>query len=220
VIIAAERRRRLCAVLCTPAGRRRAIRAAGDNICGAQGDKWDGTITIPAQGLKGFPLSSITVQGDSVSFALKGIPGDPTFTGTLSKDSKTLSGTFSQGGGSIPFALTRTGEAKIDPLPKSTPITKDLEGSWEAALDIDGKILRLGLKLANGPGGAATGTLISIDQGGAEVPIGAVIQTGAQLKLLLPSIAGSYEGALTDGQLIGKWTQGPRTLPLVFKRTK
>lgn len=184
------------------------------------GDKWDGTITIPAQGLKGFPLSSISVQGDSVSFAIKGIPGDPTFTATLSKDSKTLSGDFSQGGGSVPFALTRTGEAKIDPLPKSTPITKDLEGSWEAALDVDGKILKLALRLSNEPGGAATGTLVSIDQGGAEVPIAAVIQTGAKLRLLLPAIAGTYEGALEDGQLTGNWTQGPRTWPLVFKRTK
>jgi hypothetical protein len=183
------------------------------------GDKWEGTISIPAQGLKGFSLSSLTVQGDSVSFTMKG-PGDPTFTGTLSKDAKTLSGTFAQGGGSIPFALTRTGEAKIEPLPKSTPITKDLEGSWEGAVDVDGTTLRLVLKLANGTDGAATGTLVSVDQGGVEVPIAAVIQTGAQLKLLLPTIAGTYEGALKDGQLTGTWTQGPRSWPLVLKRTK
>jgi hypothetical protein len=182
-------------------------------------DKWDGTISIPVQGLKGFPLSSITVQADSVSFAMKGVPGEPTFKGTLSKDSKTLSGDFSQGGGSIPFALTRTGDAKIDPLPKSTAITKDLEGSWEAALDVDGKILRLLLKLSN-QAGTATGTLISVDQGGAEIPISTVVQTGTQLKLLLPVISGTYEGDLKDGQLTGKWTQGPRTWPLVFKRTK
>ena len=183
-------------------------------------DKWEGTISIPAQSLKAFPLSAIAVKADSVSFAMKGVPGDPVFNGTLSKDSKTLSGDFSQGGGTIPFALTRTGEAKIDPVPKSTPVTKDLEGSWEGALDVDGKILRLTLKLANQPGGAAAGTMISVDQGGAEVPIAAVIQTGSQLKLLLPVIVGTYEGELKDGLLTGKWTQGPRTWPLVFKRGK
>lgn len=181
---------------------------------------WEGTISIPAQKLKAFPLSAISVKADSVSFAMKGVPGDPVFKGTLSKDSKTLSGDFSQGGGTIPFALTRTGEAKIDPVPKSTAVTKDLEGSWEASLDVDGNILRLVLKLANQPSGTAAGTLISVDQGGAEVPIAAVIQKENQLKLLLPVIVGSYEGELKDGLLTGKWTQGPRTWPLVFKRAK
>jgi hypothetical protein len=182
-------------------------------------DTWEGTIAIPAQGLKGFPLSSISASGDSVTFALKGIPGDPTFKGTISKDSKMLTGDFTQGGGTVPFALTRTGDPKIEPLPKSTPITKDIEGSWEGALDIEGKVLRLALKLSN-QSGTGTGTMISIDQGAAEIPIAAVIQTGAQLKLLLPVIAGNYEGELKDGQLTGKWTQGPRTLPLVFTRAK
>jgi uncharacterized protein len=183
-------------------------------------DKWEGTIAIPAQNLKGFPLSGISVKADSIAFAMKGVPGDPVFKGTLSKDSKTISGDFSQGGGTIPFAVTRTGDAKIDPVPKSTRVTKDLEGSWEGSLDVDGNVLRLILKLANQPNGAATGTLVSVDQGGAEIPVAAVVQTGTQLKVLVPVIVGSYEGELKEGVLSGKWTQGPRTWPLVFKRAK
>jgi hypothetical protein len=62
--------------------------------------------------------------------------------------------------------------------------------------------------------------LTSIDQGGVEIPIAAVVQNGMQLKLLLPAIAGSYEGELKEGQLTGTWSQGPGTFPLVFKRTK
>src|SRR5687767_3499674 len=73
------------------------------DLAGA-GEKWDGRITIPAQNLKAFPLSSISVKGDAVGFAMKGIPGDPAFKGTVSKDSKTLAGDFTQGGASIPFA--------------------------------------------------------------------------------------------------------------------
>lgn len=183
-------------------------------------DKWEGTISVPAQSLKAFPLAAIAIKGESVNFAMKGVPGDPAFAGTLSKDGKTLSGTFSQGGGSVPFTLTRTGEAKIEPLPKSTPITKDLEGSWEGPLDIDGKILRLVLKLSNQPSGVGGGTLVSVDQGGAEIPIGAVVQTGTTVKVLIPTIVGTYEGELKDAQLTGKWTQGPKTWPLVFKRSK
>jgi hypothetical protein len=80
-------------------------------------------------------------------------------------------------------------------------------------------VLRLGLKISS-QDGAGTGTLTSIDQGGVEIPIAAVVQNGMQLKLLLPAIAGSYEGELKEGQLTGTWSQGPGTFPLVFKRTK
>jgi len=78
--------------------------------------------------------------------------------------------------------------------------------------------LRLVVKLSNGPDGVARGTMISLDQGGAEIPIAAVVQTGSHLKLVVQVIAGTYEGDFKDGQLTGNWTQGPGTLPLVFKR--
>ena len=117
-------------------------------------------------------------------------------TYTVSADGKTLSGTLSQGGASLPFSVTRTGDAKIEPLPKSTPVTKDVEGSWDATLDADGKLLRLALKLSNTPAGTGTGTIVSVDQGGAEVPIASVVQTGTHLKLLLPTVAGAFDGDL------------------------
>jgi uncharacterized protein len=178
------------------------------------------SINVPVQGLKGFPLSAISVQNDAVTFAMKGVPGDPLFTGTVSTDAKTLSGTFSQGGGSVPFTLTRTGEAKFEPLPKSTAVGKDLEGSWEGTLNADGTLLRLTVKLSNQPDGTATGMLISVDQNGVEIPIAAVVQTNSHLTLHVPSVVGRYEGDFKDGELTGQWTQGPKTWPLVFKRSK
>lgn len=117
-----------------------------------------------------------------------------------------------------PVRSTRTGDAKFEPPPKSTPITKELEGSWEGSLDVGGQILRLLVKLSNGPDGVATGTMVSVDQGGSELPVTAVVQTGSHLKLVVQSVAGTYEGDLKDGQLTGTWTQGPGTLPLIFKR--
>ena len=71
------------------------------------GDKWEGAIGIPTQGLKAFPLADILVKDSGVSFAMKGVPGEPRFHGTLSTDAKALSGEFLQGGASLPFALTR-----------------------------------------------------------------------------------------------------------------
>jgi hypothetical protein len=182
-------------------------------------DAWYGTISIPSQGTKGVPLAELLVKGNAVSFAIKGAPGDPRYAGTLSEDGKTISGDFSQGGGSIPLSLAWKGEPKFEVPQKSTPITKDLEGLWEGNLDVKGQVLRLRLKLANEPGGA-TGMLISLDQNNVEIPIATVTQEQSRLKLILSMISGAFDGELKGEELSGTWTQGPLSLPLVFKRAK
>ena len=180
--------------------------------------KWQGTISIPVQNVKGLPLAGVTVQGSEVSFAMKGPPGDPRFKGTVSKDGKSITGEFTQGPGTIPFTLAWKGEPKFEPLPKSTPITKELEGEWQGTLDVEVAQLRLALKLANAKG-IGSGILVSIDQGGVEIPIDAIVQTGSKVTLIVRSVAGTFEGELKGGELAGTWTQGaPR--PLVFKRGK
>src|SRR6185436_4144365 len=68
---------------------------------------WNGAIDIPAQGAKGLPLEKIEVKGTAVAFVIAGVPGNPLFEGDLSGDRQSIVGTFSQGGGSYPFKLTR-----------------------------------------------------------------------------------------------------------------
>jgi hypothetical protein len=177
---------------------------------------WVGTISIPAQNLKAFPLS-VDVQGTAVSFVMANVPGTPTFKGTLAADGATISGDFSQGGGTLPLKLTRKGDAVFVTPAKSTAITKDIEGNWSGSLAVGGQTLRLTLKLTNGPD-AATGSMVSLDQGSGEIPISTITQAGSHLTLELPAIGGSYSGDLKDGKLVGTWTQGPGSLPLEFVR--
>lgn len=66
---------------------------------------WTGSIDIPAQKAKGLPLKEIQVKGQDVSFQIEGIPGNPTFKGTLSDTS--LKGSFTQGGQNFPFSLNQ-----------------------------------------------------------------------------------------------------------------
>jgi hypothetical protein len=185
----------------------------------ADGGKWQGTVASPGEKLKGLPLSNVTVAGEAVAFSIPG-PGEPSFKGTVSKDGKTLSGDFTQGGGSVPFTLTRTGDAQIDPLPKSTPITADLEGAWAGALEIKDMTLRLRVEFSTAADGTGTGTLISVDQGNTTIPVAAVVQKGAAVRFLTPSVGGSFEGTLKDGELSGTWSQGAGSVPLVLKRAK
>jgi hypothetical protein len=182
-----------------------------------KGDVWHGTISIPAQGSKGIPLADLAVKGGAVSFAIKGAPGDPRYTGTLSADGKSIAGDFTQGGASMPLTLTWKGEPKFEVAQKSPPVTKDLEGAWEGALDVKGTVLRLRLQLANGANGA-TGMLISLDQSNLEIPASTIAQDGPRVKLTFNMISGTFSGELKGGEMAGTWLQGPLSLPLSFKR--
>jgi CubicO group peptidase (beta-lactamase class C family) len=71
----------------------------------SEGGAWSGDISIPAQGAKDLLLSGLKVEADKVSFAIPGIPGDPSFAGTLAADGASVSGTFTQGGQSFPFSM-------------------------------------------------------------------------------------------------------------------
>lgn len=180
-----------------------------------KGPEWYGTISIPQQGAKGLPLS-LTVKGKTVAFKIKA-PGEPGFSGTLSDDGKTISGDFTQGGGSLALSFAWKGEAKFEVAQKSTPITQDLEGAWEGTLDANGTMLRLRLNLKGGAAGA-TGVLVSVDQNNAEIPIATITQEKTRVKLIVSMVSGTFDGELKGGELSGTWTQGPLSAPLVFKR--
>lgn len=68
---------------------------------------WSGDISIPAQMAEDIPLADVVVEGNKVSFRMADVPGDPTFTGTMAEDGKTITGPFSQAGAELEFKLTR-----------------------------------------------------------------------------------------------------------------
>lgn len=176
---------------------------------------WVGAISVPAQNTSGVPLEAITFADGKAAFRIKGVPGQPTFSGTLNEESKTLAGEFTQGSATMTFKLTRTGEAKLEEPKKSPPVAKEFVGTWEGALDTGNQTLRLVLKLANDDDGAS-GTLVSVDQGGVEMPFSSIEQKDTQLVLGVKMVGGQYKGQInSEGtELTGTWTQGAGELPL------
>ena len=69
-----------------------------------------GTMDSPDQGAIGIPLTSVTIEGSSVTVSIQVIQG--TYTGTLSDEGDQLSGTWSQGPASLALTLV-----KGDPSP-------------------------------------------------------------------------------------------------------
>ena len=180
-----------------------------------------GTFSQPAQGVKGLPLSSVTVEAPAVRFVVKGGPEPATFDGALSADGLSISGTVKQGGFTIPMNLSRTGDARIAPAPRSAAIAKALEGTWNGTLDVNGVPMRLVVKMVNQPDGTASGTVVSPDGSGVEIPIG-MTQKGSSLTIEVPSVNASYVGVLNPAatELAGTWTQQGGAFPLTLKLAK
>ena len=72
----------------------------------ADGDL-NGTFDSPDQGAIGSPLSSVTFEDGTLTMVVSGIPGPPSFAGTLSGDGTVLSGAFVQLQFEIPLELTK-----------------------------------------------------------------------------------------------------------------
>ena len=68
-------------------------------------DKASGTISIPAQGLSGYALTSVTLNDTDVFFEMNIQRQRITFDGKVTQDN--ITGTFTQQGQSFPFELTK-----------------------------------------------------------------------------------------------------------------
>lgn len=84
------------------------------------------------QGSQGMPASTVTLQGTSFRLTIAGING--TYAGTLSSDSNTITGTWTQGGPSLPLNLTRAMPDTAWKLPEPPkPMATDVPAVFEVA---------------------------------------------------------------------------------------
>jgi len=165
------------------------------------------------------PISTVTADGAKVRFVLKSGDDPATFDGEVSEDGKSLSGTVVQGPHSLPFSLKRTGDAKVVAVPKSAPIPKELEGTWNASISAGGKTERIVLQMANQADGTAAGTIVDLDGSGVEIPI-AMILSGSTLTVDAPTVGVRYVATLngTKTELAGEWSQSGIVIDALFRR--
>src|SRR5262245_35555443 len=83
------------------------------------------------QGAMGLPVSSISFSNGALKFALD----DPmaSYEGKLDAARNVISGTLSQGGGSLPLDFARP-KPRAEAKPR-TPKPSDIDGDWEGALE-------------------------------------------------------------------------------------
>ena len=179
--------------------------------------EFSGSFGQPEKGIRGLPISTVAVSGSTVRVVVKGGTDATTFQATLSADGKSMSGEATQAGASMPFMLTRKGDARLAAAPKNAAIGKELEGTWNGTLEVEGRQEHLVLKLANRPDGTAVGTIVDLDGSGVEIPI-AITHKAPNVTIEVPMVGASYAAVLKAAELTGTWTQSSITLPVTFTR--
>jgi hypothetical protein len=172
--------------------------------------------TASSADAKNIPLAKITLDGQQIRFYAR---ADQAFSGVLSEDEQSISGSIAIAGYDLPLDLTRTGDAVIAPAPTSNPITRQLEGTWSGALATPTRNMRLVLNLTNRPDGRSEGYFVSLDEGGMRLPV-LITQDASAVTIHLSGIDGTYSSVLNAAgtELTGTFTQGGAGLPLTLTR--
>jgi hypothetical protein len=175
-----------------------------------------GTISIPQQNVKGLPLAKVAVSGAAVNLSVR---ADQGFSGVLSSDGQSISGSFSAAGGSAPFTMKRTGDARIEPRPTSRAISKRLEGTWNGAVQGPDKQLRLVITMANHPDGTARGSIVNVDEGALEIPV-VIAEEGPTVTIKATAVEAAFSGVLNaEGtELAGTLRTDKLETPVTFRR--
>lgn len=207
----------------------------------AQTGHWKGTIEIPnnpadfeldiARNARGefygtatagvdkvtIPLQKIAIDGRRLTFYAR---TDQPMQAQLSETGDVATGTATLAGYELPFTMGRTGDARLEPQPTSPTVSKELEGVWKGALVAStGAQYHFVVTIANQPGGRATATSVSVDEGGLMLHL-AVAQDGANVKFSSRNVPIAFAGTLNAAgtELAGTFTQGGTSLPLAFTR--
>ena len=98
-----------------------------------------------------------------------------------------------------------------------------LVGDWYGALNVGTSVLHLKLTIKQETGGVMSAVLVSIDQGGANIPVTTIGAANDSLHLAIAMVGASFDGLIAGtgnaAEIRGTWSQGGMQLPLTFKRT-
>jgi len=188
--------------------------------------EWIASMGLPSGNATGLVVMDVVVNGNSVKFVGVELMMAK-FDLTLGPDGR-MKGTmsFPQGPmstqGPMPVGLKRTGEAKVELIPVSPAVSKELEGDWEGSLQgPNGVLLPLVFHFKNQPDKTVAATIDSPDRNGMAMPLNDVKQTGQKVEIGLKIAGGSrFQGSLNkEGtELAGELIHDASSMPLTLRK--
>ena len=188
------------------------------------GQTWAGSVIIPGLGVKGAPLTDLSVGDSEISFTIRAAlaserTGPAKFKGRVTSPGQ-LTGDFLQAGNTAPCVLQKTGPPQVELPRKSTAISQELEGEWKGDYEMDGYPRHVTLKLTNHKRDGASAQLVIVGKKTNNAPIELVTEESGFLTIKSPEFGITYEGRFRKeaGEINGTFTLGPFELPLVLRR--
>ncbi len=182
--------------------------------------QWAAAVGFPSQNATDIAVSKLSVEAKTIKFKIDSLPNQPEFEAKVGEDG-VMKGFMRASTGEVPTELKRTGEGKIAAPILSPAVAKEFEGDWEGSLQIPSGTLRVLLHLQNQPDKTVKGSFESPDQSTQRMPVVAVLQKESSLEFKVRMVSGGFKGTLNKQgtEIAGTWTQGPKDLPLTFKKT-
>ncbi len=183
-----------------------------------QKSEWIASMGVPSANATGLVVQDIVVNGGSVKFTGVELMMAK-FELMLGPDGK-MKGTIANRQMSNRIEFTRTGDAKVELIPPSPAVSKDLEGDWEGMLEVPGHPMRIALHFRNQPDGTVAATFANLDMDAGSVPLNDVRQAGQKVEFGVKVAHASFEGTLSkDGtELAGKFTHEGDSTPLTLRK--
>jgi hypothetical protein len=181
--------------------------------------EWIASMGVPAQNATGLVVQSVTVNGASVSFVAVELMMSK-FDLTLGA-SGTMKGTLTpQQGPLIKVEFKRTGEAKIELIPVSPAVSKELEGDWEGTLAVPGTSFPMIFHFKNQPDKTVSATMDSPARNAMAIPLNDVKQTGQNVEFGIRVAHANFKGTLNrEGtELSGQFGHEQDTIQLILKK--
>lgn len=188
-----------------------------------ENQNWIGSAIIPGLNVKGAALSDIALQSSDVTFALTGtlpIPGSqPPRVKAHLVDGK-LSGEFLEGGNSAQLVLEKIGPPQVEPIPATTPLTKQFEGEWKGEYQLLGYTRTVTIKLRDDPPKGASAEFVIVGKRVNNLPVSRVTQHGDFITIDSSGTGLTYEGRLRNDEIRGTLLQGSIESELTLRHSK
>lgn len=180
--------------------------------------EWIASMSVPAENATGLVVMDVAVNGDSVKFVGVELMM-ARFNLTLTPDG-TMRGTISNPQSTLPIELKRTGEPKVELIPASPAVSKDLEGDWEGSLETPGRPLRILFHFKNQADGTVVATVDTPDSGAIGLPLNNVKQADRKVEVGMRIAHATFQGTLNpEGtELAGKFGHEQNSVPLTLRK--
>jgi hypothetical protein len=190
------------------------VRVSLDLSKNAKSD-WIASMGVPSANMTGMVVKDVAVNGKSVKFVAVEFMMSA-FDLTLDPTGS-MKGTIS-GPGSQPVEFKRTGEAKVELIPASPAVSKDLEGDWEGSLKTPNGSARMVFHFKNQPDTTVMATIDTDNAVG--LPLNNVKQKGQNVEFGMKISGGAFQGRLNkeSTELAGQLTHEANSFPLTLRK--